>query len=223
MRSQTLGRALEALHVLVDGRPRTSHELAEALGIPRSNVYRILRTFEEYAFVTRTPDGRYTLGLGIAALADSGLRSADLRTDEVLAELANTTAATAVFCIPQRNEAVVLASVRPTAHPASVAIRRGTRLPLRDGAPGMAILSMRVPEQYEPDEIGLARSTGYVHTKGSPFSGFESVAAPVRLRDGQLGSVAIVYPQSSLTAATFVKALLNAASRFASPPDVWID
>lgn len=223
VRSQTLGRGLEALHILGDGRPRTSHELAEALGVPRSNAYRILRTCEEFAFVARTSDGRYTLGLGLGALADAGLRSADLHAEEVLAELANETAATAIFCIPQRENAVVLASVRPAARPASVAIRRSTRLPLREGAPGMAILSLRGHEEYEPDEVGLARSTGYVHTKGSPFPGFESVAMPVTLRDGQIGSVAIIYPQSALTAAVSLQALRTAATRLSSPLDVWID
>lgn len=223
VRSQTLERSLEALHVLADGRPRTSGELAEVLGVARSNVYRILRTFEDFAFVTRIDDGRYTLGLGLAALADAGLSSAQLRTDEVLAELANSTAATAIFCIPQRDEAVVLTSVRPASRPASVAIRRGTRLPLHDGAPGMALLSLRPRADYEPDEVSLARSTGYVHTKGSPFGGFESIAAPVPLRDGQHSSVAVVFPLSAGLPADLLPALRRAGLRLTQPSDLWTD
>lgn len=223
VRSQTLERALHALHVLVDGRPRTSHELADALGLPRSNVYRILRTFEDFAFVTRMNDGRYTLGLGLAAIADASVRAADLRTDEVLSELAEATAATAIFSIPQLDDAVVLSSVRPGARPASVAIRRGSRLSLTTGAPGMAILSLRSPETAEADEVALARSTGYVHTKGSPFPGFEAVAAPVRLRDGQASSVAVVFPQASLGLSDVLPALRRAAVRLAQPVDDWTE
>ncbi|WP_146185268.1 IclR family transcriptional regulator [Microbacterium sp. HMWF026] len=223
MRSQTLGRALDALQVLADGRPRSSHELAEALSIPRSNAYRILRTFEDYAFVTRTTDGRYTIGLGLAAFADAGLREGEVRIEEVLTELANETSSTAILCIPQRDDVVVLSSVRPAAYSASVAIRRGTRLPAADGAPGMAILSLGPAEPYEADEITLARSRGVVHTKGSPFAGFESVAAPVRIRDGQLASVAIVFPHATRPLADSVEALRRAVQRLGRTFDVWTD
>ena len=223
VRSQTLERALESLEVLADGRPRTSHELAEAVGLPRSNVYRILRTFEEFAFVTRTADGRYTLGLGLAALAETGLRDAELRLDDTLSELADATSATAIFCIPQKDHAVVLTSARPSSRPASVASRRSTRLPLDDGAPGMAVLALRAKADYEPDEVSLARSTGYVHTKGAPFPGFEAVACPVRLRDQHAGSIGVVFPLGSQALADVLQPLRHAALRVERPIDLWTE
>lgn len=222
-RSQTLERALDALGVLADGKPRASGELAAELGLHRSNVYRFLRTLEDYHFVSRTSDGRYALGLGIAALAESGLRGSELQVEEVLDELANATQATAIFCVAQKDHAVVLVSARPASTNAAVSIRRSTRFPLEAGAPGMAMLSLEPLGEEDTDEVKLVRQTGYVHTKGGPFPGFDAVAAPVRVRGGQGASLAVVYPTSEHRAPEVVQPLRHAALRIERPGEVWSD
>ncbi|PRI10397.1 IclR family transcriptional regulator [Leucobacter massiliensis] len=221
VRSQTLERGLDALQTLADGKKRTSQELADALGLHRSVVYRILRTLEDYTFVTRASDGRYTLGTGIAALAEASVSNAELRIEDVLDELANASSATSVFCVPQKDHAVVLASVRPSQRSAAVAIRRSTRFPLTDGAPGLAILARGPRLEYEADEVTLARTTGVVHTKDRPFPGFEAVASPVRLADGQSASLAVVFARGAHTLSEVQPALRRAAQRIEHPGDVW--
>lgn len=221
VRSQTLERGLDALQVLADGQKRTSQELADALGLHRSVVYRMLRTLEDYTFVTRAADGRYTLGTGVAALAEASISNSDLRIEDVLEELSGATSATAIFCVPQKDHAVVLASIRPAHRSAAVAIRRSTRFPLADGAPGMAILARGEQREYEADEIALARSIGHVHTKGSPFPGFEAVAKPLELPDGQAASIAVVFPSGGHALSEVLPALQHAALRVERPGDVW--
>ncbi|WP_058593609.1 helix-turn-helix domain-containing protein [Leucobacter chromiiresistens] len=221
VRSQTLERGLDALQMLADGQRRTSQQLADALGLHRSVVYRILRTLEDYTFVTRAADGRYTLGTGIAALAEAGVSNSELRIEEVLDELAEATSATAIFSVPQKDHAVVLASIRPSHRSAAVAIRRSTRFLLTDGAPGMAILARGEAREYEADEIALARSIGHVHTKGSPFPGFEAVAKPLELPDGQPASIAVIFPNGAHEVREVIPALQHAALRVERPADVW--
>ena len=70
--SQTLDRGLTVLQLLgsredTDG--MTVTELASALGVGRSIVYRLVATLEVKDFVTRREDGRIRLGPGITWLA----------------------------------------------------------------------------------------------------------------------------------------------------------
>ncbi|WP_175417365.1 IclR family transcriptional regulator [Arthrobacter sp. 24S4-2] len=221
VRSQTLERALDALQILADGKRRTSQELADELGLHRSIVYRILRTLEDYSLIARASDGKYLLGLGMAALAKSGMGDLEVQVAAVLQELSNVTAATAIFCGPQRDDAVVLASTRPSQRPASVAIRTGTRFPLNGGAPGMAILALRDPREDESDETALARQTGIVHTKGQPFVGLEAVSVPIRMPDGQEASLSLLFPVGDAEATTVARELRTYSARLVLPSEVW--
>ncbi|GAB3650809.1 hypothetical protein GCM10027591_08240 [Zhihengliuella somnathii] len=221
VRSQTLERALDALQALADGRGRTSQELANELGLHRSIIYRILRTLEDYSLISRATDGRYLLGLGMAALAKSGMGDLEGQIDPVMKELSNVTAATAIFCGPQRSDVVVLASARPAQRPASVAVRTGTRFAMADGAPGMAILSLREPADFEPDEVALARQTGLVHTKGQPFVGMEALSAPLALSDGQEASLSLLAPLGADDLVSRASDLRTYASRLTNPSDGW--
>lgn len=221
VRSQTLARSLDALQLLADGKPRTSRELADELGLHRSVVYRALRTFEDYSLVTRASDGRFQLGLGLAGLAKSAMGDLEVQIDLVLQELSNVTCATAIFCGPQHEEAVVLTSTRPSERIASVAIRTGTRIPLTQSAPGLAILALQEPREYEPDEVTLARQTGYVHTKGAPFVSLEAVAVPVRMPDGQEASLSVLFPTEDGDVAAMVRHLRTYRDRLTTPSETW--
>lgn len=221
VRSQTLERALDALQILADGRQRTSRELAEELALHRSIVYRILRTLEDYSLVVRSEDGRFRVGLGMTALAKSGLGDLETEVEAVLQELSNVTSATAIFCARQRNDAVVLSSTRPRQSPASVAVRTGSRFPVKTSAPGLALLSLQLPGDDDVDEVALARQTGYVHTKGTPFVGLEAVASPVRMPDGQEASLSLLFPLGDGDVPLMVNELRTYSARLTSPSEDW--
>ena len=66
--SQTLDRGLRVLEVVAESPDGlTVTELAAALGIGRTVVYRLVVTLEQHAFLRRSADGRCRLGLGILA------------------------------------------------------------------------------------------------------------------------------------------------------------
>ena len=67
--SQTLDRGLSLLEVLAAApRPLTIAQVAEAAGLHRSIVYRLLRTLEEHRLVSRDDSDRFRLGYGLVAL-----------------------------------------------------------------------------------------------------------------------------------------------------------
>src|SRR5690625_2072660 len=88
--SQTLARGLAALEILAEAEsPLSISELAEALGVHRSNAYRLLRTLEEYRFVLRDETGQIRLGPRLAALARGSVESIQTLTLPHLTKLAN--------------------------------------------------------------------------------------------------------------------------------------
>ena len=67
--SQTLDRGLRVLEVVADSADGlTVTELAAALGIGRTVVYRLVVTLEQHALLRRSADGCCRLGLGILAM-----------------------------------------------------------------------------------------------------------------------------------------------------------
>ena len=67
--SQTLDRGLRVLEVVAESPDGlTVTELAAALGIGRTVVYRLVVTLEQHAFLRRSADGKCRLGLGVLAM-----------------------------------------------------------------------------------------------------------------------------------------------------------
>ena len=68
--SQTLDRGLRVLSVLADSpEGLTVTEVAAALGVSRTVVYRLIVTLEQHGLVRRGTDGRCRLGLAVLTLA----------------------------------------------------------------------------------------------------------------------------------------------------------
>lgn len=220
-RSQTLERSLEVLRLLSDGRRRSSHAIATEVGLHRSIVYRMLRTFEDYGIVARDANGKYLLGLGLTALAGSASRDLQARVATEVQELADATRATALFCTAQHDDVVVLASARPAGRPASVMVTAGSRWPLTAGAPGTALASLLPPREFESDEVALARRTRLAHSKGEPFVGLAALAVPLRLSDGQAAALCVLAPLGDLDTDGAAAALTLTARRLSDPGDDW--
>ena len=144
--SQTLDRGLA---VLGTRRRRGSpvvgrFDAAEALGLHRSIVYRLLRTLELRRLVERNEDGDYLAG-AVPGRAQSCACAARLRVAAapVLADLCERLQMTAFLVVADDDEAVTVDSVEPTSLDAHVAYRPGTRHPIDRGAPGLALLAGR--------------------------------------------------------------------------------
>jgi len=188
--SQTLDRGLAVLEaVAAADRALAVEDLARALGLHRSIVYRLVRTLEDRHLVERDDGGRYSPGVRLAVLArhvQSGLRSA---ASGALATLAEELGVTAFLVTRDGGEAITIDSVEPRWVDVHVAYRPGMRHPLDRGAPGLALLAGLPPVVGERAEVTAARAAGWVATEGEVLPGMACVAAPVL----DLGAVAVLW------------------------------
>ncbi len=204
--SQTLSRGIRVLEVLAeaDG-PLTIAELAAALGVHRSIVYRLLRTLEDHGLVGRTAAGSIELGARLAALARSVSRDLQSAALPELTAVANELGMTAFVGILDHGEVVTLVSVEPRHAHATVAQRPGTRHSLAVGAPGVAIQTLLTREQRRralpadvrpdlgDDRITEAHEQGYAVSRDEVIPGMSSVAVPLAVPGQPLAALAVVY------------------------------
>jgi DNA-binding IclR family transcriptional regulator len=186
--SQTLDRGLRVLAVLA-GHPSglTITELAAAVGVNRTVVYRLVTTLEQHGLARRDAAGRLHVGLGVLALA-RGLQPV-LRevANPVLRGLAEDLGATAHLTLVDGGEALAVAVVEPSWTDYHVAYRVGARHPLDQGAAGRAILLGRAIS-----DGAAGQGDRFVQTVGELQPGARGLASPVLGIDGLEASVGIV-------------------------------
>jgi DNA-binding IclR family transcriptional regulator len=185
--SQTLDRGLRVLSALA-AHPHgmTVSELAQAVGMNRTVVYRLVTTLEQHALVRRDGAARLHIGVGVLALA-RGLQPV-LRelAHPVLRALAEDLGATAHLTLADGGEALAIAVVEPSWTDLHVAYRIGARHPLEQGAAGRAILLGRTMGADGED------TQRYVATMGELQPGARGLASPVLGVEGLEASVGVV-------------------------------
>lgn len=159
--SQTLDRGLRVLEAVAESpEGLTVSELAAALGIGRTVVYRLVVTLEQHAFLRRTADGRCRLGMAMLALGrqvQPVVRDTALPALRLLAEAVG---ATAVLTIVDGQEALAAVVVEPARSDVHVAYRSGLRHPLEVGAGGRAILAARTAAGRPLDPAWVVSADG---------------------------------------------------------------
>jgi DNA-binding IclR family transcriptional regulator len=214
--SQTLDRGLRVLDALAAAsNGLTVTELAAAIGVNRTVVYRLVSTLEQHALVRRDPRGRLQVGLGVLRLASAVqpvLRDLAL---PVLRDLAEAVGCTAHLTVADGDEALALAVAEPTWTDFHVGYRVGSRHPLDRGAAGRAILlgreiaassgsSRAAATAKRPATAAVPRPAAgtarnarvtpdrWSLTTGELQTGARGLAAPVLGVDGLEASVGIV-------------------------------
>ncbi|MGH3316719.1 MAG: IclR family transcriptional regulator [Nocardioidaceae bacterium] len=185
--SQTLDRGLRVLELLA-AHPRgmSVTELAGALEVNRTVVYRLVTTLEQHALARRDGSGRVELGLAVLNLSRAVqpmLR--DLATG-ILRRLAEELGATAHLTVADGGEALAIAVVEPSWTDYHVGYRVGARHPLDVGAAGKAILLGRAIA------AGAAEGAELVATEGELQTGAFGLAAPILDLPGVEASVGVV-------------------------------
>lgn len=183
--SQTLDRGLRVLEILSDHPAGlTVTELAHALGVSRTIVYRLVVTLEHHGFVRRGQDNRCRLGVAALSLArqvQPMVRDAAVPSLRRLAEQVN---ATAHLTLVDGAEALAVAVVEPARSEVHVAFRVGARSPLDRGVAGRAAMATR--------SAGRPLDAGWVISGGDPAHGGYAVAAPLLGVVGFEASVGVV-------------------------------
>ncbi|RJO79198.1 IclR family transcriptional regulator [Nocardia panacis] len=170
-------RILDALAAHPDG--LTTTEIAAAVGVHRTGVYRLLGTLAQHGLVGQDERNRYRLGLRIVELAGAVRAELQSIARAPLAALAEKTGATAFVTVLDGMEAVNIAVAEPPGAQVHIAYRLGTRHPLEQGSSGLAILSARPAMAGERPEVELARGQGYSVSTGELQRGAWGLAAPI--------------------------------------------
>lgn len=212
--SQTLSRGLRVLEVLVEAnRPLRVDEVATALGVHRSIVYRLLRTLEDHRLVGRDGPGRYAPGAGLSLLARGVVGELQEHAAPELARVADDLAMTSFLVIADRGECITVASVEPPYGVVNVAQRPGSRHPIERGAPGIALQMAGAGAPGRRDTAGAAsgrdgtagtassgdarlaeaQARGYATSSNEVIPGLSALSVPLAVRAGRPAAIAVVW------------------------------
>lgn len=207
-----LHRGLTVLTLFRRDRQRLSlTEIAKLLGLARSAAFRLVYTLESLGFLKRNPeDDRYELGARVLSLGYALLSSMDVvdRAERPLRRLRDATGGSAHM---GRLDGTDVVYIMRFAAPDSLAgnVQVGARLPAHATTLGRALLMDSDPETLVgifgdveslpafthstartlPDlarQLAEDRARGYVVGHSIYENGLDSMAAPIRDRDGRI-------------------------------------
>jgi IclR family acetate operon transcriptional repressor len=206
---KSLGRALELLRFFASDRQEWRvPELASISGLHKSQVSRILRTFETYGFI-REKDGRYELGQAFkayASLAKPGEGLVELARP-VMERIGKQTQAAVMLEVREAGETITIDRVESRQF-LRVDYPLGLRLPLDVGASGKVFLAhMPLEERMHlyrsasfqkitgktktklaalEEELAAALRKGFAVSDKEHLVGIRGVAAPIFGPGGRL-------------------------------------
>ncbi|GAB3300713.1 helix-turn-helix domain-containing protein [Epidermidibacterium keratini] len=236
-------RTLEVLRFLAaQAQPVTAGRIAEALGIPRSSLYHLLRAMQEHGFVTHLPEEqRYWLGVSAFEIGSAYLRQDPLTrlARPVLARLVETTGRTGHLAVLHGREVIYLIEERPPgAHRLVTDI--DVRLPAHLTASGRSLLAHLPDAQIRAlfptaaafvDRTGAGpksvpallrelrdvRARGHAEEHGEVSERWSTVAAHATDRTGQpVAAVAATFREQQPAPPAIVDAVRRAARELTS-------
>ena len=213
--STTLERACDVLRLFTPQKPRwTISELARHLNVPKSGVFRLVKTFEGKHFLQSGDDSyEYELGSGIWELTGivSGKRERLIeKASPYLRDLNKTTGLLVSLRVLENEQMVIVDRVEGN-DPVKVIVPVGTHQPLNHGAPGKLLLAYHYPTDstqlhalisrgkitkltqrtlMDPrrleEELNKIRRLGYATSDGEAIRGTIGIAVPVWNSMGQV-------------------------------------
>lgn len=222
---QVLAKAGALLDALHDRGELTATELAEALGEPRSSVYRLLASLQELGFVAPgARRGTVQLGIKLFRLGSSALRSRDLRVaaHAPMHELADRTDHTIFLAVRSGHETLCIERIEGR-WTVNNALMPGTTGPLHVGALGRILLAHEPPQLWdeycggaplqrftphtivEPAalvaDLERVRAVGLAISDEDRLLGMAGVGAPVRDHEGAVvAAVSLSGPRPTILA-----------------------
>lgn len=179
---QTLDRGLQALEFISESNDGVTVTLiADHLGVHRTIAHRIVATLREHHFVTRTHSGTFRLGVSAAALSRKFAPQLLQAGRPVLRGLADATGLTSFLSVGEEDECVVVLVEEASSRGGGlrVSYQEGTRHPMNQGAPGLAILANRPPSWDDLQGVVEARAMGYSLTQGELQRGAAGVSVGI--------------------------------------------
>jgi len=213
--STTLERACDVLRLFTRQRPRwTISELARHLNVPKSGVFRLVKTFERKRFLQCSEDSyEYQLGSGIWELTGTVFGKPERLVEKASPYLRDLNKATGLLVSLRvlENEQMVILDRVEGKDPVKVIFPVGTHQPLNHGAPGKLLLAYHYPPdstQFHDlisrgkltkltertlvdrrrlrEELSKIRRLGYATSDGEAIRGTIGIAVPVWNSMGQV-------------------------------------
>jgi len=215
---QSVERAISLLQILADAGPLRVTDLADELGVHKSNVSRLLQTLERRGLVDRTEDGSssFVLGSGLTLLAADASRPRSLagRSRPVMNELAATIGETVNMNV-LTNDGHVLTVEQVVGGDGLTGYNWvGQRSPVGATSAGKVLLAYRpvanvhalIPRRFPRptphtldrkallDQFAVIQRNGYATCRDELQLGLSAVAAPVFDNGGVIASLSASGP-----------------------------
>jgi DNA-binding IclR family transcriptional regulator len=149
--STTVLKAFEVIESLAAApHPQSAQELSETTGIPRSTIYRLIRTLERSNYIDSLPDAKYRLSTKILKLGRSVLDQLEISSiaKPILRELREHTGEMSLLAI-REDQSIFLIGKYETTHSVRMYTRMGTSGHLHSTALGKAILAFTKESERE--------------------------------------------------------------------------
>ena len=213
-----LEKAVRILDYLEENEELTSlSDISKQLEIPKSTVFRILKTLEKYHFIEQDKEkALFSLGPKLLSLANSARKDLNLIKISLpyLEELTRTTGLTSKLGVLKDEEVLVVNRINSNKD-ITVSTNIGSRFPIHAGASSKILLASlpdnRIDqilfsslERYTENTITdkntikkmlkKIRKNGYAEDKGEYLEGIRALACPVYNYENQIiAAVSLVY------------------------------
>ena len=220
--SGSVGKALQILVHLGTG-PATLDQLAEAVGVHKTTVLRLLRTLADEHFVFRDGKNRYHLGSRVFELSSRGLEQREVLAiaAPLLATFNRAHGRTTHLCELSGSEIVYIDKLESHDH-VRMASRIGLRAPVHSTAAGKVLVADLPPAELERvlggvsftaptantittrdgylAELARVREQGWARDREENENSINCIAAPVRSAAGRaVAAVSVSVPDIVLT------------------------
>lgn len=220
---RAVSRAIEVLLSLEDG-PQSLARIAEATGLTKPTVHRLLATLVGSQLVIQNPaTSEYMLGPGCLGIADAvlrGLGGLGLLAQSNLEELSEWSQETVALHVPAGPQRVCVAQL-PSPQPVNYTAAVGVAKPLYTGAMGKVLLAFTdqgdlrellrrltltritagtITNRDELErQIVRTRRLGYAISRGEQADGVAAISAPVFAANGHvLAALSVLGPSNRM-------------------------
>lgn len=193
---KVLDRSVLILTTVASG-PCTLADLCDRTGLPRATAHRLATALEVHRLVTRTPDGRWTIGPGLSDLTPA---TSDLLADaaaHVLPRLMETTGESVQLYRLTGDTRTCIASLEPATGLRNT-VPVGSRMPLTAGSAAKVLLAYGPPglaermlgdADFTAADLADVEKRGWAESMGERDPALASVSAPVQDSAGEIVAV----------------------------------
>lgn len=183
---KVLDRAVLILNTVAEN-PRSLAELCESTGLPRATAHRLATALETHRFLTRTSDGRWTVGTALTALGSGNTDKLIDAAIPIMTALMQTTGESVqLYRLTGTSRTCIASQEPPSGLQNTVPV--GSRMPLTAGSAAQVFIAYASPAlrdavladaAYTPATLERVHANGYAESVSEREPGLASLSAPI--------------------------------------------